>query len=233
MRFLFVLLFAAFIMQSQAQYSIMHMDVIPLDTVRPKFGPNGHNFIHSYYGLHSIIPLEVNDKAPVIPGLSMGYKAGVLGKFRVCDFLAFGYIFEFNTFNYRFKQSSDKNFPDTLNHLRQNIVFTTLGSGLFLRINFDARRGNYLGYFLDMGGYADWNMSRVYKSKDKNDMDELVYSRITRLYFTEQYQYGLYANIGLNKINIYARYRVSDLFKSPFKSAELPRLNVGLGFSIF
>lgn len=233
MKNVFFIIFLAFIMQANAQYEIIHEDVNPVDTVRPDFGPNGKKFAYSSYGLHTIIPIETNAQAPVMPGASLGYKFGFTQKYRICSFLSFGYNLEFNSITYRYKQTDDKTFPDTLNHLRQSVSNSAIGAGLFLRINFDPKRGNYLGYFLDMGGYGDWHLSRTYKTKDEDALEQIVYNRVTKLNFMEKYQYGLYASIGLNKINIYARYRMSDIFKAPYKSAELPRLSVGLGLSIF
>jgi len=233
MKNIFFIVFLMLIIQLQAQYEMMHVDVKPVDTLRPDFGPNGKKFFYSSYGLHAIVPTEINDQAPVMLGPSLGYKFGFTQKYRISGVLSFGYILDFNTFAYRFKQTDAKTFPDTLEHEKQNISTTTLGLGLFLRFNFDPKRGNYLGYFLDLGGYADWHLSRTYKSKDEDAMDQIIHSRVAKLYFMEKYQYGLYATIGFNKINLYARYRMSDIFKAPFKSAELPRLTVGFGFSIF
>ena len=233
MKNILFIIFLAFIAQANAQYEIMSVNVNPVDTVRPDFGANGKKFFYSTYGIGTIIPTETNAQAPVMAGSSLGYKLGFVQKYRITGILSFGYIIDFNTMNYRFSQTDDKTFPDTLNHLKQQVSLTTLGSGLFLRFNFDPGRGNYLGYFLDLGGYADWHLARTYKSKDKDDMDQLVFNRTTKLYFVEKYQYGLYVTLGLNKINLFARYRMSDIFKAPYKSAELPRLSAGIGFSIF
>jgi hypothetical protein len=228
-----LLILVALVSAAYSQIVVVDETVTPIDSTRPDLGPNGKRMFNPFIGYHFAIPTETNDRAPVSMGVSNGFRIGYMWKFRINNILSFGYLADFNTFNFRYKQNAAKDFPDTLIHQSQSIGINTAGAGLFFRINFDARRGNVMGHYIDLGAYADFNFSRYYKSKDENDFDEIVRTRISKLTFVEKYQYGLYAAIGLNRVTFFGRYRISDVFKSPYMSAEPPRLNVGIGFSVY
>jgi len=227
------ILFLVCAFSMQAQYEVLDETVTPYDSIRPDNGPNGKHFFNSFIGMHFIVPLENNIQAPVKPFSSSGFRVGWMWKHRVCDFFSVGYLLDFDTYNYSYEQSYDKTFPDSLNHKSQNIGINSLGTGLYFRFNFDTKRGNFIGHYLDAGGYADWNFTRSLAIKDEIDFGQIERNRISRLYYLEKYQYGLYAAIGLNKFTIYGRYRMSDIVKEPYKSAELPRLTIGIGLCLF
>ena len=52
--------------------------------------------------------------------------------------------------------------------------------------------------------------------------------QITHLKYYEPFNYGVLARFGINRYVIYANYRLSDLFKSSYNYAELPRLTLGV-----
>lgn len=226
--FLFLSVYAV-----QAQTAVLDETVTPYDTVRPDNGPNGKHFTNTFIGWHFAVPTEINDMAPVKPLSSMGFRFGWMRKYRISNFLSVGYMLDFNTFSYSYSQSDSKTFPDSLNHKSQNIGLSSLGTGLYFRFNFDAKRGNYIGHYLDAGAYGDWLFSRSLQIRDEIDFDQTQRTRISNLYYAEKYQYGLYAAIGINKFTFFGRYRLSNVIKEPFSSAELPRLTVGIGICIF
>ncbi len=227
--FLFLLM-ASLLM---AQYPVLDESVTPYDTLRPETGPNGKHFFNSFVGWHFAIPYDATDAAPVKPFSSSGLRVGWMWKHRISNFLSFGYLLDFNTYGFSYSQSEEKTFPDSLVHESQSIGLTAIGTGLYLRFNFDTKRGNFIGHYLDAGAYADWIPGRTLATKDKIDFDQIQRSRISRLHYVEKYQYGLYAAIGLNKFTIFGRYRISDVIKAPYQSAELPRLSVGIGLCLF
>lgn len=227
--FLFLLIVSA----AMAQYPVLDETVTPFDTLRPETGPNGKHFFNSFLGWHFAIPYESNDAAPVKPFSSSGLRVGWMWKHRISNFLAVGYLLDFNTYSFVYSQTDAKTFPDSLIHKSQSIGLTTIGTGLYLRFNFDTRRGNYIGHYLDAGAYLDWIPGRSLAYRDEIDFDQVQRSRISRLHYVEKYQYGLYAAIGLNKFTIFGRYRLSDVIKAPYHSAELPRLSVGIGLCMF
>ncbi|OFY55752.1 MAG: hypothetical protein A2W93_01545 [Bacteroidetes bacterium GWF2_43_63] len=229
----FSFLFLLIVLASMAQYPVVDETVTPYDTLRPDNGPNGKRFFNSFVGWHFAIPTETNDAATVQPFSSSGVRVGWMWKHRVSNFFSVGYLLDFDTYNYSYAQNDTKTFPDSLKHKSQSISVMTLGTGLYFRFNFDTKRGNYIGHYLDAGGYADWNFNRTLATKDEIDFNQIERNRISRLHYVEKYQYGLYAAIGINKFTIFGRYRMSDIIKQPFHSAELPRLTVGIGLCLF
>ncbi len=215
-----------------AQTPVLDVAVEPYNMGRPENGPNGKRFVNSFIGMHFVLPTETNDAAPVKP-LSTGFRFGIMNKFRFNDFFSIGYLLDFNSYNFNYSQSAKKTFPDTLIHKTQNIGLASIGTGLYFRFNFDVRRGDYLGHYLDLGAYADWLPFRNLYYNDKIDFGQIQHSRISRLNFVEKYQYGLFAAVGLNRFTIFGRYRISDVIKSPYHSAELPRLTIGVGLCLF
>jgi len=216
-----------------AQSTLMEESVIPADSARPDFGSNGKSFYNSFFGLQFMVPTEVNDKAPVRLLSSSGFRFGWMQKYRISNFFSVGYLVDFNTYDYSYDQTTVKNFPDTIIHKQQSIGISSLDGGLYFRFNFDTRRGNFIGHYLDAGAYAGYHVSRSLSTTDETDFDQISRNRISRLHYIERYQYGLYGAIGLNKFTIYGRYRLSDLIEWPYQSAELPRLTVGIGFCFF
>jgi len=233
-KILFSCLLVFCITSLQAQTTLISKQVLPLDSTRPHLGPNGKTFNNSFFGLHFVVPTEVNDKAPVKIISSSGFRLGWMQKYRISNFLSLGYLVDFNTYEYAYDQTEKKDFPDTLIHKKQSIGVSSLDGGLYFRFNFDTRRGNFIGHYLDAGAYAGYHISRSYSTTDEIEaFDEISRNRITRLHLIERYQYGLYGAIGLNKFTIYGRYRLSDIIEWPYQSAELPRLTVGIGLCIF
>ena len=226
-------MFLMIVSAAMAQLPVLDETVTPYDTVRPKTGPNGKRFANSFVGWHFAIPYDATNAAPVKPFSSSGMRIGWMWKHRISNFLSVGYLLDFNTYSFAYSQTKEKTFPDSLIHKSQRIGLTAIGTGIYLRFNFDTRRGNFLGHYLDAGAYFDWVPCRSLACKDKIDFDQIKHSRISRLHFIEKYQYGLYAAIGLNKFTFFGRYRMSDIIKAPYHSAELPRLSIGIGFCIF
>jgi len=189
----------------QAQYPVVDEVVNPYDTIRPDNGPNGKHFFNSFVGWNFVVPTEVNDAAPVQPFSSSGVRVGWMWKHRISNFLSVGYLLDFNNYNYTYSQNEEKTFPDSLIHKSQSIGVMAFGTGLYFRFNFDAKRGNFIGHYLDAGGYADWNFNRSLATKYEIDFNQIERNRISRLHYIEKYQYGLYAAIGLNKFTIFVR----------------------------
>src|SRR6185369_1637111 len=95
------------------------------------------------------------------------------------------------------------------------------------------KRGNYLGYYFDLGIRGEWDHSIRHIIKNKLPDGSYARSSIKALPYVNRFNYHVVGRIGLNKILIYAAYRLSDLFKSKYDYPELPRLTTGIEISIF
>ncbi len=114
--------------------------------------------------------------------------------------------------------------------------FVKMGGALSLQINFKRKRGNQLGTYITIGGYGNWLMFKRFSAKYENDLSS--YTNITRvnlgkLKYMERFEYGPEVKFGKTNFAFFAKYRLSDYFKSKegvWDFNELPRLNVGIQF---
>lgn len=202
------------------------------DTAIGKSGPNLKNFFTYFisYG-QTVGPSEAISsrvKYGVCPYWSFGYRY----KLKFNSSFSTGFEFQYNQYSYGIKQSTTKSFPDSILHNKEKLRLYTFSLSPYLRFNFDRHRGNYIGYFIDLGAFADLNFIKQHIASDKLDDGTLRKISITRLKYIEPYRYGLYAQLGLTKYVFFCNYFLSDIFTSKSGYAELPRFIVGIKLSL-
>lgn len=227
--FLFLALFS-FAYALMAQSVVLHKEV--KDSVTVKFGPNMKNFRHFYFGIGYIFGKPDSAGSAILQGSSMNYQIGYRYKLRLTNWFALGYDIAFSSYSYRLKQDSAKITPNKIIHDKEKISFSDLGAGLYMRFNY-GRRGNRIGNFVDLGGYADWIFTARNYYKDKNPVNgNVIQTTITHLKYYNAYNYGAMARIGFNRYVLYGCYRLSDIFKKSYAYPEFPRLTIGLQIGI-
>lgn len=221
-----LILFAANI-AIQAQTVLLEVEREEEDSLEVKGGPNTKNYTHLYFGSGLVLG-EAPSNAPLIYGLSHLITYGIRYKRKVGNVYAIGCGLNFNSTGYFFKQNQSKRFPDSA--LLKKEKFRLLGTELevYNRFNFDPGRGNYMGYFLDIGGSIRWNFSNSYVTKRVNSSGELVKSITRRLSYFEPFQYFLQTRVGFNRFILFGTYRISDLFKPSYNYPSLPPYVIGL-----
>lgn len=230
MKQLLTIIFIAFSLGAFSQDILLQQNV-KADTVRPVWGPNLTNFTYGYIGLG--FPLNTSEPVNYTkPGLSSAFNIGMRYKRKLTNYLALGLDLGLSTTAYKIKQEEPKTFPNTTVNDKEKIQVSTLASSAFIRINV-GRRGNYIGNYLDMGGYAGWNFQKKHKTTNKNEAGEKVRESTTQLKYIENFSYGLITRIGIGRFAIIASYRLSDIFKSSYAMPELPRLVVGAEMGLF
>jgi hypothetical protein len=206
------------------------------DSINSQYGPNLNRYAHFYVGEGFFAMPSEGSGADIEYGLSRTTQVGYRVKFRITEFLSFGPDLEWNRMIYMIDQSDNKVFPNADQHKSERLVLSNAGAGLYIRFNF-FRRGNIMGDFLDLGGYANWMFYGRHVVKNKVD-DASYHSTVektvrTGLDYVQPYQYGLRARLGFNRYVIVAEYRLSDLFlKSYEEYPELSRFWVGFQFSL-
>lgn len=200
-------------------------------------GPNTKYYQHGFLQIGSVLNVEANDSAQVIPNL--GFLAyGSRGKFKVTSWFAIGWDVKYTFQQYKIKQGNENALADRT-FISQRFDRHSVDAGAHLRFNFD-KRGNTLGKYLDLGvcgGVAFANRMK-FASKDTASAatqgSERQKTVFKRLQYVEPFHYGLQARFGFNRVGVSAYYRLSDLFKkvdyihggTPFP--ELPRLSIAL-----
>lgn len=208
------------------------------DTIIPKKGPNLKKFYFVYIGYEAFADNFSNNSANLRNGASGRTMFGFKFKRRITNFWALGYDINMSSSTFSIKQNSQKTFPSVAIHKKERLMVGGLGVQIFTRFNFD-RRGNKIGKYLDIGGYANWDYITSHFTKDFTtpaDSSNAHTIKITesQLNYFENYEYGVKASLGSNHFSISATYRISDFTKSSFINyPELPRLSVGISLALF
>lgn len=195
--------------------------------------PNSRNFSHFYLGYGFMIGQPDGDGAEVRNFGSSSFHIGLRYKRKFSETLAAGLGVEYYNYWYDIKQNEKKILPNRKIHDKEKLKFNSfIGEGFF-RINL-SRKGNLMGKFVDLGGFAGY----MYKSKHYTyDQHEIANeaggsSKETynnNLVFTEDLLYGVVAKIGLGHFVFFGKYRLSDSFNENGELfPDLPKLNVGL-----
>jgi len=227
--FIISLLILSSITFANAQ-SVVLEDNVKADTLIPSFGKNRLFYMHNTigYGVNFLNQSGVYETE--LSG-SGNFMFGYTFKWKANNLLAFGFDLMWNTYDYKLKQDDNKLFPDSLKHEKQKIIFSDIAVSPFIRINFDKKRGDFLGYYLDLGGYGAYHLSRKLYTKDVLSTDEISKSYINKYHALEKYNYGLYARLGFNSVIVFAKYRMSELLIENGVN-DLPPLTVGLQWVI-
>jgi hypothetical protein len=199
-----------------------------IDTTISRSGPNRANYTHSYMSF-GFLADGGSAGATGKPGSFASFQFGVRYKRRLSQTFALGYdvAYDFNQIN--LKQSAGKMVPDSfLNNKEKLMSYNALGS-VYLRLNF-GRRGNQLGKYLDLGGFATYTFAHVRFVKNKLPDNTTIRSRVSGLKYYEALNYGLCGRIGMNRIVVFGQYRLSDFFKSSLNLPEPSRLVLGVQF---
>ena len=201
------------------------------DSIRPSRGPNLKNFSHFYIGLG--FPLNTNEDVTYTKfASSTAIDFGFRYKRKFTNFFATGFDLGIGSTSYNLSQDVPKTVPDTIINEKERFRIFSVSPSAYLRFNI-GRRGNYVGNFLDLGAYGDWNMRKMHLTVNKNEQDEKVKIETTRLDYMENFSYGFLARAGSNRYVVTAKYRMSDIFKSSYAIPELPRLTVGVEVGLF
>ena len=204
---------------------------VKADSVRPTYGPNLKNFFHGYVGIG--FPFSRDDESGYTkPMASTNFDFGIRYKRRFTNYLAIGMDLGINSLSYKIKQNDSKTVPDNTINDKEKIQVNAVSSSAWFRINV-GRRGNYIGNFLDLGAYGDWNFQKKHRTTNTNTDNEKVKVTTSKLKYAEDFSFGVLTRVGIGRYALTARYRLNDIFKSSYNLPELPRLIVGFEVGLF
>lgn len=208
-----------------AQTVVVAEDVIKKDE-EADFGMNRKHFSHSFVGLQFVAGPPEMAGADIVYGRSRTLQYGYRYKRKLSETFSFGSEIMASRHGYHVKQSSKKLVPDNIIRDREKLVFLDAGLRLYKRINF-GKRGNYIGRFIDAGGWASWifHSRHVYFYEEEGVS---VRVRKSGVKYPSPFHYGVMARVGFNNIVIKGTYRMSDLFKESANMPEFPRYSIGV-----
>lgn len=236
MKRLIHILVVIFFSQMINAQTVLLKETVPEDFSKTDegYGPNRKYYSYPYmsYGVNADLYTHKNEMIMAIkplssPALNFGTK--YLVNYSKFSALVFDLNVGFN--QYKLKNNQSYTLIDT-NAILKSAKFQTysLGTSAALRINFKPKRGNFLGKYLDLGGYIDWLWGRQFRTRYEGSLAnyDINAHRISSL---AKYQWGLTAQYGGGFFSIFARYRMSDLLVQPDHIIGLPRATIGI--SIF
>lgn len=232
LKLLFVLSILHIGLIAKAQNPVIE-ETVPQKMDEPKKGPNQKSYLHGFMGYGLILGGGEGSGGTINYGRSGGWHFGIRKKRKLSNFYSIGYelFYAVNTFS--LKQDSTKKFPNSALHTKEHFRTNELGLSLYNRFNF-GKRGNRIGNFLDIGAYGTWIAGASHTYYDKyaiansaNASNTTVTNR--GLIYISDFNYGVQARIGFNRIVFFGNYRLSQLFNGKIASyPELPRLITGI-----
>lgn len=238
MRFLMTIALALIVFEGTCQTAVFRHDV-QSDWTFDDRGPNRKRFTQGIVGYGFIAGTSESDSATIIGGRSAQFYTGYRSKFKISERYALGYGLTFVRKNFFLEQDSTKLLPTPDIWKREKLQTTSLRVDLYQRFNFK-KRGDFLGEYLDIGGYFNYHLAKRHVIVDDSDLPSLFGSRNSRivnsgLQYMQDYSYGLNARLGWNVIVLFGEYRLSDLFQSfsGRQFPELPRLTIGIELGLF
>lgn len=227
-----IILFLFACIKTGAQTVLLNVDR-STETRPLEFGPNLKRFTH-FMIRGGIIASPDKPGARIVYGGSVNLAFGIRRKIKISSVYALGFDIENDYTDYKFKQEKGKVVPDTIiNNVSGRLDYSTLGFGIYNRINFDPGRGNFLGTFLDIGIMGEWHYS--IKSISKNDMNNGTLAKVTVKHLKYVYNTNakVYCRLGFSRISLYASYRLLELFKPSYNYPDLPRIVAGIDLAVF
>jgi hypothetical protein len=119
--------------------------------------------------------------------------------------------------------------PNRITHEEEKFVFNNIELEVFNRINF-GKRGDIVGFYIDFGPYINYVFSARFKTFENSDNIKTVYKNLD---YTSPYEIGIKARLGIDRYNLFASYRLSDMFIKKYNYPELSKLIIGLQIGFF
>ncbi|MBN8703293.1 MAG: hypothetical protein J0M08_09515 [Bacteroidetes bacterium] len=230
MKNLLVISFFLISVLSFSQEILLEQNVLE-DEKPTLYGPNKKNYYHMYLGAGVLVGKTDKPELEVKSGLQLMY--GFRYKRRIASFYAAGFDVSFLMNRFNIQQDSLTIFPYKSINNKAWLTLPAIQGEIYNRFNLNKKRGNHVGTFIDIGGYAQWVYNAKYVMINKFETANQSGAGKTKsinnnLVYTNDFIYGLNFRLGFNKYLIYCSYRLTDVFKKQFIYPELPRINVGI-----
>lgn len=203
------------------------------DTLLPKFGMNRDHFGHMFFGFYKIAgtPELTSDTMDV--WRSWAFDCGYRYKRRFSQVLSAGAEFGLKKMSYAVRHWEMLQTPEATEINKHKMIFLQTGLSLYQRFNYDKRRGNYVGNYIDLGIYCDWNWNVRQLYYYQNNTGEKVRLRKSNLNYIHPFDLGVLMRFGFNKLAVKTTYRLSHHFKETSSIGELPKFSFGVEFGMF
>lgn len=226
---------SCFVFSVRSQEPIISVDVEDMEEAvyETEYGQNKKKYKQFYYSIGSSWDYEGTSMVlQNKPHQSIEASSGYQGKLKLNNTFALVAANSLSVKNIRLSDQGEiwEDFDD---FDKERIFSYQYGLFLAFRINFDARRrGNFVGFFVDLGFYGNLNFIRRHRAITKPDgFFKLATSKsfINNPGYLEWYEAGPELRIAKGNLGFYTRYRLTSLLLNDRAGGRmLPRLSSGL-----
>jgi hypothetical protein len=206
-----------------SQEIIMEQDVNQ-DTSISTYGKNKSRYFGSNIGIG--LPIEnANGTKSLNRGASYTFHYGVYYKLKANNFYSLSGQLAYQ----RSVSSFEVNSPDVYYN---ELILNNGSVALLNRFNI-GKRGNFIGYYLALGGSVDYTIRNKIRSKTDaiDPASDFRFYKVEQfdLKFVNKINYSAEVQIGINKLVLFGKYRLSDAIKSS-SGFGLPPTTAGVMF---
>ncbi|MEA1877557.1 MAG: hypothetical protein U9N86_11900 [Bacteroidota bacterium] len=199
------------------------------------WGPNRDNYIQFIMYRGQYIPvgglmLDTKTIQNQSGGIQLQYKRKLNN--------LFSFLIEavYNADQFGFSCDKPSQLNGATNYDKELLKMHSAGLNVLLRINFDKKRGNHLGKYLELGLFANYlitsNHIAYYEGTEGVDKFNKVRVTESGLNYINPFQYGILMRIGSDKYGLFYRSRYTDWITDPTINSYLPKHQLGLSYSL-
>jgi hypothetical protein len=191
------------------------------------WGENRTHHLQGYLGLGFYTPISTPNRDFKV-GNSYDLGFGAIYRYRMANFVNLGMGLGLLVQEVKLNDKGMVKAWDTQLHDKAKVSNILLSAKPFIRLNLSPKRGDYLGTFVDFGGFADWNFYPTTSFTDKQGSQNYV-QQYEFDKEQERLHYGAFALIGRSWFRLEGSYYLSSWFKSNTEFF-MPRYKVSVVF---
>ncbi|MDD4150592.1 MAG: hypothetical protein PHE33_11265 [Bacteroidales bacterium] len=161
-----------------------------------------------YYFISYSVPVPL-EKSLESMGLSHSLKIGYTYRYKIVDFFDVGAELSYTNRTSRIVKDSMAIFDPANFYNKIKTYQNSLGGSLYLRFNLGKQTYRSLGYFIDLGGYYNYNIwygtQYVLKSSDLNQS-----ARFRKSDYLDVHDYGAFVRLSKSYISVIVSYSPTD-----------------------
>ncbi len=200
---------------------------------KKNWGPNRNNYIQFIIYRGQYLPiggvmLNTNTIQNQSSGVLLQYKRKLNNVFSgIAEAV-------FNTDQFGLSCDEPSQINGASNYYKEFLTMNSAGINGLVRINFDKRRGNHLGKFIEFGLFADYLIKSTHKGYYKGKTGVSKYKKVTvtesGLEYIVPFHYGFLIRLGVDKYGFYYRNRYTNWILDPTIRGFLPTHQLGLSY---
>lgn len=203
------------------------------DTLVPGFGMNRKNFGHFFVGVQKFAGIPEVDSDEFNYSASWAIGCGYRYKRKFSQVLSGVAEWQLKRLAFYPEQWDMLQTSGSAETVEQKLVFLQTGLAAYQRFNYDKRRGNYVGRYIDVGVYGDWSFNTRHIYCYQNAAGEDVRTREGSLDYIQPFEWGVLMRLGFNNLAFTSSCRLSDHFSKSSGIGEMPRFLIGIELGAF